>query len=200
MLKEQARLFETAIGAFFMAKCVAIQAWVNNICSTQPAWPDAQTLHIIRPVWCPRVCFSMCELLSCFCTRSKLKQYVFSAALFPLVWASVYVLTTILPHTVRLSPKPSDPRLSPKPSLWPYISEFTSYSIPAFLFSQSKYILGKAFLSCSWPSTITSVLSEFNSRKLLVIQIFISLRHAWSLVNWLVSSGFIDRDNWVSSA
>ena len=32
-------------------------------------------------------------------------------------------------------------------------------------------------------------LSEFNRRKLGVIQVFISLQHAWSLVNWLNYSG-----------
>ena len=36
--------------------------------------------------------------------------------------------------------------------------------------------------------------------KLRVIQVFMSLRHAWSLVNWLLCSGFIDKYNWVSSA
>ncbi len=34
------------------------------------------------------------------------------------------------------------------------------------------------FLSCLGPSTITSVLSEFSSRKLQVIQVLMSFRHA----------------------
>jgi len=55
-------------------------------------------------------------------------------------------------------------------------------------------------LRCSGPSKFTSVLSEFNIKKLQVIHVFMSLRHAWSLVSWLGSSGLIDRYNWVSSA
>ncbi len=35
---------------------------------------------------------------------------------------------------------------------------------------------GKVFLSCLGPSTVTSVLSEFNNRKLQDIQDFMSLR------------------------
>lgn len=43
------------------------------------------------------------------------------------------------------------------------------------------------------PIKITSVLSEFNIRKLLVTQVLMSLRHSWSLTRWPVSSGLIDR-------
>ena len=41
--------------------------------------------------------------------------------------------------------------------------------------------LDDVFLRCLGPSTITSVLSEFSSRKLQVIQVLMSLRHAWRL-------------------
>ena len=43
--------------------------------------------------------------------------------------------------------------------------------------SRSSMSLDNVFLRCCGPSTITSVLSEFNSGKLLVNLVFMSLRH-----------------------
>lgn len=40
-------------------------------------------------------------------------------------------------------------------------------------------------------------LSDFSSRELQVIRFFLFLRHAWSVFNWLVSSGYIIKYNWV---
>ena len=52
--------------------------------------------------------------------------------------------------------------------------------------------LDNVFLRCLGPNTITSVFTEFSIRKLQVIQAFISSRHVCSLVNWLLSPGFIE--------
>ncbi len=56
--------------------------------------------------------------------------------------------------------------------------------------------LGKVLLRCLGPSTITLVLSKFSNRKLQLIQVFMSLRQAWRLLNLLVSFGFKDKYNW----
>ena len=53
-------------------------------------------------------------------------------------------------------------------------------------------------LTCLGPRTMTLILSEFNKRKLEVIQSFTSLRHAWSLASGSVSSGCIDKYSCVS--
>ena len=50
------------------------------------------------------------------------------------------------------------------------------------------------------PRTMNSVLSEFNKRKLEVIQSFMSLRHALSLASGFVLSGIIDKYSCISSA
>ncbi len=50
------------------------------------------------------------------------------------------------------------------------------------------------------PISNISVLSEFNRRKLLVIQSFIFLTHSVSLDSLEVSSGFVEIYSWVSSA
>lgn len=54
------------------------------------------------------------------------------------------------------------------------------------------------FLFIFGPNVINPLLSEFNCRKFLVIQAFMSLRPGVSGAE--VSSGSIDRYNWVSSA
>ena len=59
--------------------------------------------------------------------------------------------------------------------------------------SRLTMLMYNEFLMCVRPSTSTSVLSEFNNKKLSKIQFLISLRHVWSLVNGWVSSVFTER-------
>jgi len=47
--------------------------------------------------------------------------------------------------------------------------------------------------SCSVPSKIIAVLSEFNIRKLQVIHVFYVFKTYLNLASWLVSSGLIAR-------
>lgn len=54
------------------------------------------------------------------------------------------------------------------------------------------------FLRCLGWKTITSVLSEFKSKRIVDIQDLKSLRHAWHLISGCVSSGALDKYIYVS--